>query len=145
MNDRIQIGEVLVDLPSGWFDITEDLPAGGPITLARERGSGVIQFSFARFQGGRNPHIHERELIEMLDEFASGQGFHGYKCIGSRAGTNCRAQTDFSSDVEFIRLWYVSNGQDVAMISYTTEQPKNSAVQEELKDANALVDSVEFA
>jgi hypothetical protein len=68
--DSIQIGEVLVDLPSGWFDITEDLPASTPITLARENGVGVIQFSFARFESGPNPNIGERDLIEMLDEFA---------------------------------------------------------------------------
>ena len=51
---------------------------------------------------------------------------------------------DFGSASELVRVWYVSNGLDVALVTYVTEQPFDTKVPEEIRSAQGIVESLEF-
>jgi hypothetical protein len=131
------------ELSEEWCDITGDLDSGAPPTLAREDGVGAIQFSVAKYKSGVKPSITETALKNMLlDLFKSNQLadvepaiLQGSRCFGVSATS---AQTD-----EVIRAWYLSNGTDIALVTYTgTGDP---ACQAELAEAEKLAKTLEFA
>jgi hypothetical protein len=104
---------------------------------------GAIQFSVAKYKSGVKPSITETALKNMLlDLFKSNQLadvepaiLQGSRCFGVSATS---AQTD-----EVIRAWYLSNGTDIALVTYTgTGDP---ACQAELAEAEKLAKTLEFA
>lgn len=134
---------VRFELSEEWCDVTGDLDPGAPSTLAREDGVGAIQFSVAKYKSGEKPSITETVLKDMLlDLFKSNQLadvepaiLQGSRCFGVSATS---AQTD-----EVIRAWYLSNGTDIALVTYTgTGDP---ACQAELAEAEKLAKTLEFA
>jgi hypothetical protein len=62
-----------------------------------------------------------------------GQGVHPY------------VAADFRAQDELIRVWYLSNSRDIALITYVTQQPDAAMAGEELRDATLIVESVNFA
>ncbi|HSO31026.1 MAG TPA: hypothetical protein VLT33_00880, partial [Labilithrix sp.] len=54
-------------IPDGWSDVTDDLPAGTPCTLARPDGIGALQFSRAHYRGGVVPEITVEDLESLLE------------------------------------------------------------------------------
>ena len=50
---------------------------------------------------------------------------------------------DFSKPGEFIRLWYVTNGDDLAFESYLAD-PGSSRFSSELAEADGIVESLIF-
>jgi len=144
MNMRVSIAEVTVDLPEGWFDVTDELPDSGPITLARSEGVGAIQFSIAKYREGPQPAIDIAALQSLLLAFGDSRGLGSPANVSKGQGRNCFVSGDFGSTEEFVRVWYVSDGQDVALVTYVTQQPKNKATVEELRDAQVLIESLAF-
>ena len=135
---------VKFELSEEWCDITGDLDPGAPPTLARENGVGVIQFSVAKYKSGEKPSITENALKDMLlDLFKSNQLadvepaiLQGSCCFGVSATS---AQID-----EVIGAWFLSNGTDVALVTYTGTSG-DPACQAELAEAEKLAKSLEFA
>lgn len=139
---RVSIPDLTIELPEGWFDVTED--PGGPFTLAKPEGVGSVQFSVAKYKGGEHPNIDCDGLQKLLVSFGENRGLHGPNSIRSGAGENFCVAGDFVSEGEFIRIWYVSNGSDVALVSYVTLQPEADSVATELGEAESIVESLRF-
>lgn len=143
-NMRVSIAEVIVELPAGWFDVTDDLPESSPVTLAKPDGVGAIQFSVAKYQGGLQPTIDDAALQSLLLTFGESRGLGSPGNTHKGEGIHRFVSGDFDLMDELVRVWYVSNGQDVALVTYVTQQPKNQMVAGELCDASAIIESLEF-
>jgi hypothetical protein len=140
---RVTFAGVRFELSEEWCDITANLDPGAPPTLAREDGVGAIQFSVAKYKSGVQPAITEIALKKMLlDLFKSNQladvepaVLQGSRCFGVSATS---AQTD-----EVIRAWYLSNGTDIALVTYIGTGDPTCHV--ELAEAEGLAKTLEFA
>jgi hypothetical protein len=131
-------------IPEGWCDISADLPPGSPPTLARGTGVGALQFSVAKWHGGVNPVVAEGDLREMFLRFCQAHSFHdmepsipegcGVPCIGGVSAT----------PQEVVAVWFLSNGTDVALVTYTRPHANDPATAEELRQATDMVGSITF-
>jgi len=143
--NRITFAGLSIVVVNGWFDVTDDLPEGSPQTLAKsDSGIGALQFSVARYQAGSRPNVRGEDLRELLEEFAHDHGLGQPSNINELSGSPQSISGDFSSEAEFIRIWYVTNGSDVVLVSYVTQETLNALLPGELSEAEAIVRSIAF-
>ena len=130
-------------IPDGWSDVTDDLPAGTPCTLARPDGIGALQFSRAHYRGGVVPEITVEDLESLLEAFAKSRGLAA-PVIKRGMGRHAFVWCDLHSGGELVRVWYVSDGRDVAMVSYVAEVLEGVQLAREIQDATDILMSVEL-
>lgn len=130
-------------LPSDWRDITDDLPDGSPPTLAKPDGVGAIQFSIARHQCGEAPHVDRAALQNLLENFCAR---HGFDCHPQAEGhDNIQVVKSHAlADGELVAIWYVSNGADVVLATYVSQQAGSDETDDEWKEAEAVIGSLRF-
>ena len=133
-------------IPTGWGDITTELPPGSPPTLARGAGIGAVQFSVARYQRGTKPDIGYDELRSLFIDFCQTHTLGQIEpsvlptenpkilCVGGAATVSG----------EFVAVWYLSNGIDAALVTYTSLKPESQITREEAAEARAMVQSTDF-
>ena len=134
-----------LNIPRQWRDITADLPSGSVSTLACESGIGVIQFSVAKYEQGTKPRVTPKDLNDLFDAFCKS---HSITCIEPMI-------LDMNNDLyvggvsnsvqEVIAVWYLSNGLDLVLVTYTSLQPNDPLSKAELRDAIAIVKSIEMS
>jgi hypothetical protein len=134
---------VRFDLSQEWCDITEDLDPGAPPTLARDDGVGVIQFSVAKYKSGTKPSVSQTDLKEMLSEFLKSKRLIGIEPSVLEGSRCCAVGGISATPEEVIGAWYVSNGTDVALVSYTCTA-NDPIYKEELAEAGNAVRTLEF-
>jgi len=139
----VQFHGLRFDLPLGWADITDDLPEGSPPTLARSSGLGVIQFSIARHRGGTNPEITVDALRRLITDFCSR---HSLKAgdLDETVGSITRVGCVGIATNETVAAWYLTNGHDITLVTYTSASPDARATAEELNQARGLVTTIEL-
>ena len=129
--------------PSDWRDITTDLPDGSPPTLAKPNGVGAIQFSIARYQGRAAPHVDRVALQNLLENFCARHGF------------DCRPQAERHDNIQVVKchavmggeqvaVWYVSDGADVVLATYVSQQAGSEEANDELREAETVIRSLKF-
>jgi hypothetical protein len=130
-------------LPSDWRDITPDLPAGAPPTLAKPDGVGAIQFSIAQYQGGEAPHVDRAALQNLLENFCAR---HGFNCHPQAEGHgNIQVVKSHAiMDRELVAVWYVSNGADVVLATYVSQRADSDVTNDELREAETVIRSLKF-
>lgn len=140
---RVEGASVAVNLLDDWRDITDDLDAGAPPTLALEDGVGAIQFSTALYKGGEPPAATPADIEQLFAEFCErndlvieASSWSGRITFGT-GGVS-------ANDAELIGAWQVSDGQNIALVTYTCLQPDDPAALHELRKAEAIAKSVEF-
>lgn len=143
MQPKCQFAGVNLYLPDQWVEITDTLPSGTPPTLAREDGYGALQFTIGIHESGKVPHFTRLELERLLYHFEDGHDFERQQKVvefadGSSFGISC----DYDREAEFVRVWYVTNGKEIAFITYLNS--KMTLSDEELGEATAIAESVEF-
>lgn len=131
------------DLPQGWADITDDLPEGGPPSLARPNGVGALQFTFAKYRSGENPNITVAELRNFLNDFFARNG-KAYENVVERSGRMISVQGVSGSDDEFVLARYLSNGKDVALATYVCSDASSAEALEDLRGVEVIMKSIEF-
>ena len=129
-------------LPEGWYDITDDVEAEDvPFTLARDDGVGALQFSTAFYRGGKIPNPSVEDLREMRHQLAAGQGATEVGDV-VEATTPVRVSgASYRGHDGFFRAWYLSNGLDIALVTYSCEWEHRGLEQEEYE---AIVASIRF-
>lgn len=138
---RSRLGPITLDISNHWADMSEE---GGPWTLVRqtEDATGALQISVALFESGREPGVTVEHLDEMLRESAAthrlGEMFDGCKSEGQLL---IAAGSFHSEDAFFFRVWYASDGRNIAFVTFTT---RTGSENNELKDCEAMVASIEF-
>jgi hypothetical protein len=131
-------------LPDGWVDVTDELPPGSPPSLAKTHGHGVLQFSVATYSAGKKPGVSSKDLETMLHEFAQDKGLGAPQDMSIQHNGVASVSADFQGQNELIRAWYVSDGVDVALVTYTTQTVDDVKETGELDEANSIVDSIKF-
>jgi hypothetical protein len=131
------------DLPQGWLDITEDLPEGGPPSIARPGGVGALQFTFARYKSGENPGITIDVLRDLLREFFVINKISGGEFVEYHGHVMSVQGMSDSSD-EFILARYFSNGRDVVLATYICSVVNSIETQEDLTGVEMIMNSMEF-
>ncbi len=133
-----------LQIPEGWGDISEDLPPDSPPTLARRTGVGALQFSVARYRSGARPAIDEEELKKLFIGFCQAQSFGRIEpSVLLTSKTACVGGVSITPE-EVVAVWYLSNGADVALVTYTRLGPEDPTTKEELSEAKAMVESIEL-
>src|SRR5262249_1867647 len=128
-----------------WFDITEDLEPGSPYTLGKSDDAvGALQFSVAYYKSGDRPKIDCTALKSMLIAFFKNKDLGVPIDMACWSNGICCARGDFKSGTDAHRIWYLSNGQDIAFVTYTTLVSYHSLFDSELKEAEAIVESICF-
>jgi len=136
----VQFHGLRFDLPSGWTDITDDLPEGSPATLARPSGCGAIQFSLGAYRSGANPIVTAESLRALLADFCSRKSLDP----GEVEETTARITTVgcvARAEGEIVAVWYLTNGRDIALVTYVSQA---SDYAEELGEARGLVATIDF-
>ena len=136
------VGNLIVTTPSDWLDVTEGIGSDEtPFTLARNDGVGALQFSVGTYESGTAPDITLESLRTLLDDFAFsrelGKAFDEvrYESPVLVMGRSYRTGNNF------VRVWYCSNGKDIALVTYTCE---NRFEGIELKDCNEILAKIRF-
>ena len=141
---EIELGGVSLTVPPDWHDITGDLEnPDAPYTLADpDGGVGALQFSFANHEGGAQPLPSESDLMALAREFGQQQalGTPSAETIFSESSLR-GAGVSFHSGEEFIRVWYVSDGQNISQVTYVCEWGRQEA---ELPICEDIVRSMRF-
>lgn len=131
------------ELPSDWQDVTDDLTGGAPPTLAKPDGVGAMQLSIARYRGGEVPNVDFAGLQGLLEDFCRR---HGLDCHpqADRHGNIQVVKTHSVVDSNLVSVWYVSNGMDVVLATYVSEQGGSDETDSELTEAEAIIGSLRF-
>ncbi|MBS2018696.1 MAG: hypothetical protein JST00_37865 [Deltaproteobacteria bacterium] len=103
----------------------------------------MLQFSVARYERGVRPEVGVAALQQLLEEFASQQGRRLFGVTASEGRVRI-ARGDLPSAAETLRVWYISNGDDVALLTYVAEYGADERVLAELSELDELVASVSF-
>jgi len=132
-------------LPEEWYDITESLDDPGmPITFARPDGVGALQLSAAIYRSGEDPRIETSDLEDLVDERARRRGWGEPFDHSSFTEDEIRfAAASLHSELSdvYSRLWYVSNGRSVLLVTYTCDW---TVRHEEASDVDGIVRSLRF-
>ena len=141
---RVLFAGVTLVLRAGWLDITDDLPEGAPPTLARLDGIGALQLSVARYRSGAEPNIAEQDLRGLLHEFFDRHHLGKPTDVRMSLGGNIIISGDFSREYESGRVWLVSDGRDVALVTYTAQEPQDARIRAEISESDGIVASLGF-
>ena len=134
------IGPFEVDFKPGWRDVTED---DGPLTLAREEEhSGALQFTAGLYRAGRVPDPSFADLRALLQGFADREGLHLGAVEEFDTSPLKGVSSDFRREGFFQRVWYVSDGRSVALVTYTCD---DGFQDDELAECLAMVSTMRFA
>jgi hypothetical protein len=134
-----------ITLPGGWVDVTDDLAEGSPCTLAKsEDGIGALQFSVARYQSGPQPLFDLEKLRDLLNDFAQRHALGAPTNVHGEQGETFVIRGDFRKGEEFIRVWYVTDGNDIAHVTYVASELQSPSLQSELREADAIVQSIRY-
>jgi hypothetical protein len=128
--------------PPGWSDITNSLHGERPFTVANEaHGVGAMQFSPALYKAGAVPRVCLSDLVVMLDDFARQHEFPKGFDNSTRDAPLLMAAESFDSGDDFIRVWYVSDGLNVMLVTYVCDWANRYVEAEAVED---IVQSIQF-
>lgn len=143
--DRVSFAGVSLCLPPGWYDITDDLEAETPPTLARGAdGFGALQFTTARYRSGANPSLGTEDLDSLLDSLVSVEPLTSLCKRSVVVGRMGGITQDFSHGQDFVRIYYLTDGNNVVMVTYRCELSDLASASRELSQADAIVASIRF-
>lgn len=140
---RVQFNGLLFDLLAGWVDVTSDLPEGSPPTLARPTGVGALQFSVARYSGGKHPHVSLADLQEMLTRHCDGLS-RSFGAHDVSKGNIERVGCVSFEHHQTLAIWYLSNGSDVVLVTYCAMGTRDPEISKELAESKRMVETIDF-
>lgn len=139
--NSFKLANLQLDTPSAWLDITEDLEPDSPFTLAKTDGVGAFQISVATQTGGAPAMIELSSLKKIFMEFVRSQ-----KLIGGfnrlESPNPLLVAESFQMGDQFVRVWYYSNGRDLALATYVSVQGDEKS---EIADCDEIVSSFRFS
>ena len=136
---RLSFGGISIRVPAGWAEMP-DSGSDAPFTLARDDddGVGALQFSIAFYSSGKRPSFTQESLLRMAKQRATRIGknlFDESAGPGLVGAVSCQMQS------EFVRLWYVSDGVNVAFVTYTCAWQNRA---KELPVVEAAIPTIQF-
>jgi hypothetical protein len=142
MTNIFRIGNLQITTPADWLDVTTEIEESTPpLSLAKPNGVGAIQFTMAEFRGGKPPGITLDTLSDLLADFAQSRKFGRGFASTRQDEPLLTVAASFDIAGRFWRVWYCSNGQSVALVTYNCG---NNQQQAELSDCENIVRSLKF-
>ena len=140
---RLDLGGFSIVCPEGWEDITDTLEEDDPpLTVAdAEAGIGVVQFSAALYQGGPLPSPSLADLAEMVAEHAETHGWGPALAMSTFESEVSGAGAEFHVDEFVMVMWYVSDGKNFVLATYTGDWDAREA---ERREREEIVRSIRF-
>ncbi len=141
-HDSIAGASMLVG--AGWLDTTDE-DDEAPLTFAKDDGVGALQFSSATYKSGRKPDIRIGDLTDLVKDFVAAK-FPGapaqFQTLDESESGSAFARADLTLPDWRLVVWYVSNGRDVVLCTYTCGQSEFRPA--ELEEAAAIVTSIRW-
>ncbi|CDX44605.1 conserved hypothetical protein [Mesorhizobium sp. SOD10] len=135
---------ITFDAPDGWQDITASLPDGSPPTISKASGASAIQFSIAKYRGGKRPNITLDHLKSFTIEFCQKNSI----CIENifTVGKNGMIHAGASPEAvdKLLEAWYISNGNDIVFVTYVGISDDENILADELSEAREIISSISF-
>ena len=142
MENNFRLETFTVVAPQAWKDITETTEQNNmPFTLARDDGYGALQFSTAVYKSGQHPNITALTLDELRHDFANSKGFQDALDEMLLHTPLIVSSGSYHVGDDFVRVWYCSDGQNVALVTYVSEFGKQG---DEPKDCDSIVLRLHF-
>jgi len=127
----------------GWCDITDEIPAADvPWTLGKPDGVGAFQLSVANYKSGRLPNATSQHLLALLRDFSDSRELGEPADLVTEDGELRLTAGSFRCGDDFLRVWYASDGQSFAKVTYTCAWGRQQA---ELPDCERMVRTLRFA
>ena len=140
---EIAFPKFTVQAPEEWFDVTAELEGDSPpTTLAAEEGLGAVQVSIEQLPGEKGVQFTVEQLRGMLKGFAEGHELDSPNNIATSETPRPQLAANFIWNGEFLRVWYLTEPDQLAFITYTCE--KNAAFANELQQVEEIVRSLRF-
>lgn len=143
MSQLCTFADVRIYLPNGWVDVSDEMPEGTPPTLAKPEGVGALQFSMGRYRSGAHPQVSPNDLDAPLKEFADTRSLGLAADVERGKSASHYVGASFLNGDDLIRAWYLTNGCDVALVTYVVAAASGDAAAE-LADAGTIVRSIDF-
>jgi hypothetical protein len=137
---------LVVQLVTGWIDISHENRNGPPTFVRENEGNGVLQISVqAEFVGGKQPLPTPEALVDLAERTMMSAGTEVE--IRGRATGQCAighygtalARVD---DVSWFQIWVMSNGADFIMASLVCE---DEPAEKEVGEASWIVKNTTLA
>lgn len=138
----MQFAGLEMDALPNWFDITHDLEADSPFTLAKDDGIGALQFTFARYEAGKDPRIGAADLKSLLRKFEAAENLPEPSETSESDGW---VSSTYQLPGQLLKVWYLTNGLSVVFATYVAVLPTTTGdLQRELNEASRIVESIAF-
>jgi hypothetical protein len=126
-----------------WQDTTDETKGPArPYTLTKARGVGALQFSVASYMSGPVPLPSSAKLLAMAEESGMRSGAGMPFDTRAKEGRLSIAAADFHTPEDnFLRVWYVSDGKNIMLITYVAKWELREI---ELLECEGIVESVRF-
>jgi len=142
MKNQHMLGNLIITAPDPWKDITDAVEGHSvPFTLAKADGTGALQFSVATYKSGKIPNVSLRDLNELREDFAQKEQLGRAINEVSTDGALRVSGGSYQTTQDFVRVWYCSDGKNVALITYTASRGKED---HEPDECDAIVAGVRF-
>lgn len=141
---RFHFSSFSFDIPDDWGDITPDDDPMHPFTIALDEGVGVIQFSLAEWKSGEFPTIADGQLRSMFEKYCEAQQLVT-EASAFRKGRILGVGGRGSLEGDLVGAWYISDGANVALVTYLGGQPGTALTEAEFKVAERMVESADFS
>ena len=143
---EIAFPQFTVQAPGHWFDVTAELDGDAqhapPPTIAVEDGHGALQVSIEQLPGGKQVQFNTEQLRGMLKEFAQGHQLDSPNNIAAVETPRPQLAANFAWDGGFLRVWYLTEPDRLAFVTYTCE--KGVPFATELQEVEEIVRSLRF-
>ena len=143
--NRVKFAGFSVMLPKGWIDVTDELDEGSPFTLRKENNAlGALQFAVRLCKPGKSPDINIDKLTSLLNDFSAKNELGTARNIKKCNEGMLSISGEFVNSDEFVCIWYVSENNNIAMITYGSTLADDSLLPGEVAEADQIVKSIIF-
>ena len=141
----VQFHGITFDAPIGLEDVTDDLPGRSPPTLAKASDAGgALQFSIAKYRSGEKPNANFEALRSFMTEFCRNNFIDVERIFTTEFGdVMCVGVSSRTTDQTF-SAWYLSDGSDLAFVTYLAQGDEYDLIDEELGEAREIISSISF-
>ncbi|HEX7901416.1 MAG TPA: hypothetical protein VF950_26895 [Planctomycetota bacterium] len=140
----VTFGGVRLAVPPDWEDVTDTVSVpNAPFTLAKmTEDVGVLQFSVGLYESGERPHAGVKQLEELLSEFAFQKEFGDPLWRRTHKGNpTSNASAAFRVGKDYVQVWYVSDGSNIALVTYLCSWKERDA---QAVERDAIVKGMSF-
>lgn len=142
---RVQFAFLNMFLPEGWVDITGSERSSVPTLAIDGNGVGVLQFSVARYEAGKMPNFLTDDLKQLLYEFEDKHNFVRKQGVIVFSYDRVNGiKSDYKRNGDFFRIWYLTDGTNLALVTYSARGESSIAIENELAESDEIVQSIEF-